>query len=133
MQYGCRDAKATNYVTYGISKPSLCKYPAETIAPIQKPVTENKTENISQNNSNTPTPSTPHVLSCSVGKFLTKPIHRAFKNDPEDVKLLEKFLNTYENAHLPIDGVYSKADFDAVVRWQEKYRDEILAPWGLKK
>ena len=55
------------------------------------------------------------------------------KNNPEDVKLLEKFLNTFEGKNIPIDGIYSKDDFDAVVAWQEKYSDDILKPWGLKK
>ncbi len=134
IDYGCKDPKATNYVSYGaISKPSLCKYPAETILPIKEPTVQVKTENVPQNKNNVSVQPTSNSLSCSVGKYLTKPIHRAFKNNPEDVKLLEKFLNTYENAGLPIDGIYSKADFDAVVKWQEKYGDEILAPWGLKK
>ena len=47
--------------------------------------------------------------------------------------LLEKFLNTYENAGLAVNGIYEKADFYNVVAWQEKYPSEILKPWGLKR
>jgi hypothetical protein len=49
------------------------------------------------------------------------------------VKLLEAFLNKYENANLPVDGIYSREDFDAVIKWQEKHADDVLKPWGLKK
>ncbi len=49
------------------------------------------------------------------------------------MKLLEKFLNKYENANLAVDGIYSRADFNAVIKWQEKYATDILKPWGLKK
>ena len=72
-------------------------------------------------------------VSCETEPYLTKSIKLWASNNPENVKLLEKFLNTYENAGLPVDGVYSKSDFDAVVKWQEKYSDYILKPWGLKK
>lgn len=46
------------------------------------------------------------------------------------MKLLEQFLNRYENAGLIVDGVYSREDFNAVVKWQEKYANAILKPWG---
>jgi hypothetical protein len=75
----------------------------------------------------------PDKLTCETAPYLTRPIRLGSNNDPEDVKLLEKFLNTFENTNLPIDGFYSKKDFDAVVAWQEKYADEILKPWGIKK
>lgn len=29
--------------------------------------------------------------------------------------------------------MYSREDFRAVIKWQEKYADNILKPWGLKK
>ncbi len=71
--------------------------------------------------------------SCEIHEFLKNPIRLGAKNNPEDVKLLEQFLNRYENAQLPVDGIYSRADFNAVIKWQEKYADDILAPWKLKK
>lgn len=71
--------------------------------------------------------------SCEIHEFLKNPIRLGVKNNPADVKLLEQFLNRYENAGLVIDGVYSRKDFDAVIKWQEKYAADILKPWGLKK
>ncbi len=52
-------------------------------------------------------------------------------NNSDQVKLLENFLNTHEGTTLVIDGVYKKADFDAVKAFQAKYI-EILNDWGLK-
>jgi len=71
--------------------------------------------------------------SCEIHEFLKNPVRLGAKNNLEDVKLLEQFLNKYENTNLPVDGVYSKEDFDAVIKWQEKYSDDILKPWGIKK
>ena len=79
------------------------------------------------------TPAKPAQLSCTANFTLKHPIRFGSKNDAGDVKLLQEYLNTYEGTHLSVDGVYSKADFNAVVTWQEKYASEILTPWGLKK
>lgn len=70
---------------------------------------------------------------CTVNPYLKIPIKLGRKNNVEDVKLLEQFLNRYEDADLVVDGLYSREDFNAVIKWQEKYADDILKPWGLKK
>ena len=70
---------------------------------------------------------------CTISKYTTEIIKLGRKNNPEQVKFLAHFLNKYENIKLPIDGIYSKEDFNAVIKWQEKYTDDILKPWGLKK
>jgi peptidoglycan hydrolase-like protein with peptidoglycan-binding domain len=46
---------------------------------------------------------------------------------------LEQYLAVFENENLPIDGIYSQDDANAVIRWQEKYRSEILTPWGASR
>jgi hypothetical protein len=81
----------------------------------------------------TPVPVNNNNLSCVAGVYLTKPVQFGAANNPEDVKLLEKFLNTYEAANVPVDGFYSATDMQAVIKWQEKYPTDILAPWGLTK
>ena len=70
---------------------------------------------------------------CTTSIYLTAPVKYGARNNPADVKLLENFLNTYEGTNLPVTGIYSKADYDAVVKFQEKYASTILNPWGLKK
>lgn len=75
-------------------------------------------------------------IMCSDVLVVAKPIrfnNLFYRNNPEDVKIVEKFLNTYEGENLVVDGVYSFVDFQAVIRWQEKYSATILKPWGLTK
>ena len=47
--------------------------------------------------------------------------------------VFSKYLNTYENANIPVDGIYSWSDYQTVIKWQEKYPTEVLKPWNLKK
>jgi len=105
-RFACHDPNATNYSLKFKSKPSLCKY-GEVLGAT--------------------------TLSCSVTPYLTRPIKLGAVNNVLDVILLEQYLNTYEGANLPVDGFYSQADFEAVVKWQEKYSEEVLAPWGITK
>ncbi len=97
-----------------------------------------------QQNTITPQPATlpvmtapsipsPITASCSQRLYPTKVIKYGSKNDPVQVKLLEKYLNAFEHARVPVDGIYSLKDKNAVIQWQEKYADEILKPWGSKK
>jgi sugar lactone lactonase YvrE len=73
----------------------------------------------------------PDELSCSADIYLTKPVKYGAANNPDDVKLLQKYLNTYEGYSLSVDGVYKKVDVDAVKKWQLKYQKEILDPWHI--
>lgn len=103
------------------------------------PLATNYTEDVEPNRIDNnlcryPSPPTPdNELSCSGALFLSKPVRYGAANNPNDVKLLERYLNTYENAALTVDGVYAMNDYEAVVKWQEKYANEILKPWGLSK
>lgn len=57
------------------------------------------------------------------------------KNNPEQVKLLQAFLNEHMGLTLVVDGFYGKSTRDAVKAFQVKYADEVLMPWkpfGLK-
>lgn len=52
-------------------------------------------------------------------------------NDPHEAKLWQAFLNKYENENLKIDGVYGLKTESAIKRFQNKYKNQILVPWGL--
>ncbi len=110
--YGCTDPNAINYNKYAtvLSTVRDCQYPMTV----------------------TPTPETPKPV-CVVAASPKAGIRFGGKNNPEDVRLLEQFLNKTEGTKLPVDGVYSAADRDAVIKWQEKFATDILKPWGLTK
>lgn len=70
-------------------------------------------------------------LQCSSDVYLTNAVGPNRQNNPQDVRLLEEFLNTYENTNLEVNGIYDADDIDAVISWQEKYAEDILMPWGI--
>lgn len=79
-----------------------------------------------------PVSNTLHVSTTCISDIHTlTPIKVGYNNNPQHVRLLETFLNTYENANLPVNGMYEPADIAAVIAWQEKYAEDILAPWGI--
>ncbi len=43
---------------------------------------------------------------------------------------LQSFLNTFESEHLTLNSIFDQDTFDAVSRFQNKYFDDILKPWG---
>jgi peptidoglycan hydrolase-like protein with peptidoglycan-binding domain len=54
-------------------------------------------------------------------------------NNPAEVKKLQEFLNNYQAEKLVVDGVYKNEDFEAVKRFQNKYKSQILNPWKLSR
>lgn len=71
--------------------------------------------------------------TCSTRIVFSSPIEiNSANNKSDDVKKLERFLNTYEGERLTVNGIYEKEDVEAVKRWQKKYRSFILDPMYLK-
>jgi len=53
-------------------------------------------------------------------------------NDVNEVSKLQYFLNTVEGENgLAMTGLFDPETEDAVRRFQEKYADEVLTPWGI--
>ncbi len=71
--------------------------------------------------------------SCSSDLLVTKYMRLGRVNDPEEVKKLQQFLNGEMGLTLPVDGFFGLSTDAAVRAFQEKYADEILAPWGITK
>ncbi len=63
-------------------------------------------------------------------RYLKEYIRYGAKNNIEEVKKLQQFLNESEGEKLVVDGVYKVSDMDAVKRFQAKYLDQIMKPWG---
>lgn len=52
-------------------------------------------------------------------------------NNPAQVNLLETFLRDVRGENITPDGTYDAASVSAVMRFQNDYADQVLAPWGL--
>ena len=79
-------------------------------------------------------PNVPTEFSDYVCKrYLRSYMYLGNENKIVEVKKLQEFLNISQGEKLVIDGTYDQEDYDAVIRFQQKYSDQILAPWGLKK
>jgi hypothetical protein len=70
-------------------------------------------------------------LVCPAVNFLTAFLRKGIDNNPNEVRKLQYFLNTYEGANLAIDGDFNNATEAAVIALQTKHSDQILAPWGV--
>ncbi len=102
-RFGCKDPSASNYNQFSIHDQKLCEYGSE--------------------------PSATSVCAPYIGSY----IKYGADNDAEEVAKLERFLNEKQGESLPIDGVYSMEDMEAVKRFQQKYASEVLGVWGLSE
>jgi len=51
-------------------------------------------------------------------------------NNPVEVRKLQAFLNSFDNAGLEVSGIFNQATFEAVEKFQMKYLNDVLTPWG---
>ena len=72
----------------------------------------------------------PVLTNISQCNYLTTYMKRGSANSVAEVTKLQNFLRTYENMNIPVTGIFDTATFNAVSAFQEKYTQDILAPWG---
>jgi hypothetical protein len=121
--WGCVDSKAANFNSLANKDDGSCKY------------TENGGEVAGTSTVNTAGTSTSPLnevaststLSCT--PYMTGYIKPGKKNDPDQVKLLQEFLNKYEGADIDVNGVYGPVTREAVSVFQVKYASDVLQPW----
>ncbi|MBI2120898.1 MAG: DUF5011 domain-containing protein [Parcubacteria group bacterium] len=70
------------------------------------------------------------TLAPSECYYLREFIKFGANNNPEEVKKLQIFLNSFEGANLDATGFYDVATLHAVNSFQVKYKVDILDPWG---
>jgi hypothetical protein len=67
------------------------------------------------------------------GAYLLEFIKFGEANNPEEVKKLQIFLRDFEDfSDLLVTGVYDEETRQAVEVFQQRYRENILEPWGLE-
>ena len=62
--------------------------------------------------------------------YLSEFIRLGGVNNGSEALKLEKFLNKFEGESLVENGIFEKADSEAVSRFQIKYKEDILGPWN---
>ncbi|MEK7116845.1 MAG: DUF642 domain-containing protein [Patescibacteria group bacterium] len=72
------------------------------------------------------------ILGATSCSYLRDYLKIDWQNDKIEVLKLQSFLNVFEKENLSYTGIYNQATFDAVSRFQTKYSEDILEPWGPK-
>ena len=54
------------------------------------------------------------------------------KNDTEQARKIQAFLNKHLGAELPVTGFFGKKTEKALKTFQKQYAGDILTPWGIK-
>lgn len=67
--------------------------------------------------------------SCS---YVNSYLKKGADNDPAQVKNLQAFLRGVEkDTTVEVNGVFNDATYNAVSKFQSKYKDDVLTPWGV--
>jgi len=81
------------------------------------------------------TTTTPEVLGTStpaVCNYLLEYLRINQSNNPNEVRKLQAFLKYFEGEDsLEVSGFFGQNTFNAVSRFQLKYAEDVLTPWGL--
>ncbi len=125
--YGCTNPLAENYNSSATSDDNTCHVVISSVS------TEMSTS------TGMTTPVTGEVLGVSAsvnenetpscGAYLNDYLKIGTKNDKDQVRKLQKFLNTHMGASVPETGYFGSMTKQAVAKFQVKYRSEILTPW----
>ena len=68
------------------------------------------------------------VISCN---YLLDYLRKDFNNNPIEVRKLQVFLRDLEGfTNIQITGVYDDQTIEALNAFQDRYKDDILTPWG---
>ncbi len=74
------------------------------------------------------------VLGASTGpscSYLNSYLNIKWNNNPVEVLKLQSFLKNNENmSDVTLNGIYDNQTFEAVSKFQTRYSDEIIKPWG---
>ncbi len=71
------------------------------------------------------------ILGAATCSYLKDYLKIDWKNDPIEVFKLQLFLKNFEGfSSLPVTGKFDQVTFDAVSTFQNRYKADILTPWG---
>lgn len=124
--YGCMDPLATNYNPAATASDGSCQYPVVRTGGEQgggvgiESLGEVAGAAIVE-------PEEPAGPAC--GEHITSYMRMGKKNDPEEVKKLQTFLNTVMDANIPVTGFFGPMTHNWVKKFQKQFYGEIIRPW----
>jgi len=71
--------------------------------------------------------STGPINSCSYSRDF---LRMDWENDPAEVTKLQSFLKDNQKLDVDVNGIFDQKTFAAVSAFQEKYKSDVLTPWG---
>ncbi len=126
--WGCTDTTAPNYNSAANKDDGSCTHPEVLGAAT--------TTNIGGSASTTPpigevlgAATTTDALPEGCGEYIKDYLKYGKKNNPEEVKKLQSFLNETMSGTLKVTGFFGKLTQNLVKQFQSKYHDEIIKPW----
>ena len=122
--WGCTNPAATNYNSLANRDDGSCQVPGGT------PPTGGETPQGEVLGASTVTePEMPLPPSCAASPYITDFMKMGKKNDVEQVKLLQTFLNEYLGTNIPVTGFFGPLTKAAVKKLQKDNHAEIIQPW----
>ncbi len=70
------------------------------------------------------------VLGASCTPYLDSYIGFGKKNNPDQVRKLQEFLNEYLGLHIPVTGFFGPLTYNAVKQFQIQENIDIIGPWS---
>lgn len=124
---GCTDSKATNYNGLANRDNGSCIFAESQPVGTTTTATSSAPTIGEVLGAATSTPDLSLPAGCTA--YINGHIKFGRKNDPEEVKKLQTFLNEQMQANIPVNGSYGTMTMNWVRKFQVKYSDEIIKPW----
>ncbi len=80
--------------------------------------------------SSAPTTTAPVIVASSSCPLITTFMVLGENNNTIEVSKLQAFLNDTQGITIDVNGIFDQETVDAVKAFQDKYRSDILGPWG---
>lgn len=117
--WGCTNPSASNFNPLSNRNDGSCQLPPAPPAPTGSSEPQGEVLGAA----------TVEELPAGCTEYLRDYLKMGKKNDSEQVKLLQTFLNETLDAKLPVTGFFGNLTKNWVKKFQKKYHTEIIQPW----
>lgn len=119
--WGCTNPSASNFNPLSNRDDGSCELPPAPLAPTGPSEPQGEVLGAAT--------TTEELGASCTDEHLRDYLKMGKKNDPEQVKLLQLFLNETLDAKLPVTGFFGNLTKNWVKKFQKQYHREIIQPW----